>query len=68
MEHANWKGFKSGIWQQEINVRDFIQANYKEYLGDSSFLETSNMNDETGVFNSSTSSFPSRTSSETLNK
>jgi len=38
MEHANWKGFKSGIWQQEINVRDFIQANYKEYLGDSSFL------------------------------
>ena len=30
--------FKSGKWQQEINVRDFIQNNYKEYKGDSSFL------------------------------
>ena len=38
MEHKNWKGFKPGVWQNEINVRDFIQANYKEYLGDASFL------------------------------
>ena len=28
MEHKNWSGFKSGVWQNEINVRDFIQKNY----------------------------------------
>ncbi len=39
MEHANWKGFKGGVWQDEINVRDFIQQNYKEYTGDADFLE-----------------------------
>ena len=38
MEHINWNGFKSGVWQDEINVRDFIQQNYKEYTGDDSFL------------------------------
>lgn len=38
MEHKNWEGFKKGIWQDEINVRDFIQLNYAEYLGDDSFL------------------------------
>lgn len=38
MEHNNWNGFKAGVWQDEINVRDFIQNNYKEYLGDDSFL------------------------------
>ncbi|MEE1321920.1 MAG: formate C-acetyltransferase [Acutalibacteraceae bacterium] len=38
MKHANWNGFKSGVWQDEINVRDFIQQNYKEYTGDSDFL------------------------------
>ena len=38
MEHANWNGFKSGAWQDEINVRDFIQKNYTEYKGDDSFL------------------------------
>ncbi len=40
MRHENWNGFKAGVWQDEINVRDFIQANYTEYLGDDSFLET----------------------------
>ena len=39
MEHINWNGFKSGKWQDEINVRDFIQNNYTEYTGDDSFLE-----------------------------
>ena len=39
MEHINWNGFKKGVWQDEINVRDFIQLNYKEYTGDDSFLE-----------------------------
>ncbi|MBQ7046874.1 MAG: formate C-acetyltransferase [Oscillospiraceae bacterium] len=38
MEHKNWNGFKRGLWQDEINVRDFIQNNYKEYTGDDSFL------------------------------
>ena len=30
--------FVSGKWQQEINVRDFIQKNYTPYEGDASFL------------------------------
>ncbi len=38
MKHNNWNGFVEGSWQDEINVRDFIQSNYKEYLGDGSFL------------------------------
>ena len=38
MEHKNWNGFKAGVWQDEINVRDFIQQNYKAYEGDDSFL------------------------------
>ena len=38
MEHSNWNGFEGGVWQQEINVRDFIQRNYREYTGDDSFL------------------------------
>ncbi len=38
MEHKNWNGFKQGVWQDEINVRDFIQTNYKEYFGDDKFL------------------------------
>ena len=38
MKHNNWKGFKQGVWQDEINVRDFIQQNYKAYDGDADFL------------------------------
>ena len=38
MEHKNWHGFKAGVWQDEINVRDFIQQNYTAYDGDASFL------------------------------
>ena len=38
MEHKNWNGFKGSLWQNEINVRDFIQQNYKEDKGDESFL------------------------------
>jgi formate C-acetyltransferase len=34
-----WKGFKTGLWTEEINVRDFILKNYKEYIGDYRFLE-----------------------------
>ena len=38
MEHKNWNGFIGGAWQDEINVRDFIQKNYREYTGDAAFL------------------------------
>ena len=38
MEHMNWQGFTGGAWQNEINVRDFIQQNYIEYKGDEQFL------------------------------
>lgn len=38
MMYENWNGFREGAWQEEINVRDFIQRNYKEYTGDESFL------------------------------
>ena len=33
-----WSGFQPGLWQKEINVRDFIQQNYTPYDGDGSFL------------------------------
>ena len=33
-----WKGFKAGVWQENIDVADFIKENYKEYKGDDSFL------------------------------
>lgn len=41
MERVNfpeWKGFETGKWNTEINVRDFIQKNYTPYEGDDSFL------------------------------
>ena len=38
MEHNNWAGFKGTFWKENIDVRDFIQTNYKEYTGDYSFL------------------------------
>ena len=38
MEHNNWYSFTEGQWKNEINVRNFIQQNYTEYLGDKSFL------------------------------
>ena len=33
-----WSDFKEGKWQQEIDVRDFIQKNYTPYDGDELFL------------------------------
>ena len=33
-----WKGFSEGEWQNNVNVRDFIQKNYTPYEGDESFL------------------------------
>ncbi|MFA6691744.1 MAG: formate C-acetyltransferase [Saccharofermentanales bacterium] len=34
-----WEGFVEGLWSQQIDVRDFIQKNYKPYEDDESFLE-----------------------------
>ena len=34
----NWDGFKGRLWKEEINVRDFIQKNYKPYEGNEDFL------------------------------
>ena len=34
-----WARFQGGLWQTEINVRDFIQQNYQPYEGDESFLK-----------------------------
>ena len=33
-----WNNFNGGEWQEEINVRDFIQKNYTPYDGDGAFL------------------------------
>lgn len=38
MMHNEWDGFKNGKWNDDIDVRDFIQKNYRTYEGDSSFL------------------------------
>ncbi|MCH4071895.1 formate C-acetyltransferase [Pseudoramibacter sp.] len=34
-----WRNFNGVLWQEDIDVRDFIQNNYKPYDGDESFLE-----------------------------
>lgn len=36
---TQWEGFKPGKWQEEINVRDFIQNNYTPYTGNGDFLK-----------------------------
>ena len=36
-----WQGFKGHLWQEEINVRDFIQNNYTAYEGNEDFLADS---------------------------
>jgi formate C-acetyltransferase len=33
-----WHGFRTGLWQKEIDVRDFIQQNFEPHEGDESFL------------------------------
>src|SRR6185295_9527475 len=37
-QSSPWHGFVPGLWQREIDVRDFIQGNYEPYDGDESFL------------------------------
>ena len=38
IQNEAWNGFEGRIWKEEINVRDFIQKNYKPYDGDEEFL------------------------------
>ena len=38
LNNEKWQGFQGRNWKEECNVRDFIQANYKPYDGDESFL------------------------------
>ena len=33
-----WNGFDGSLWKEEVNVRAFIQKNYKPYDGDEHFL------------------------------
>ena len=35
---TEWQGFKKSLWQDEVNVRDFIQNNYVPFDGDEKFL------------------------------
>lgn len=35
---AQWRNFSTGTWQTCVNVRDFIQTNYRPYENDASFL------------------------------
>lgn len=34
-----WRGFVSGAWESEINLKDFIEKNYAPYIGNADFLE-----------------------------
>ena len=38
IQMEQWNGFEGRLWKEEVNVRDFIQNNYKPYDGDASFL------------------------------
>ena len=38
IQMEQWNGFEGRLWREEVNVRDFIQNNYKPYDGDASFL------------------------------
>ena len=38
IQMKQWNGFEGRLWREEVNVRDFIQNNYKPYDGDASFL------------------------------
>jgi formate C-acetyltransferase len=37
-EQEAWRGFTSGMWQKRVDVRDFIQHNYRPYDGNEAFL------------------------------
>ena len=37
-KYEGWRGFNSGTWDKEVNVRSFIKHNFTPYDGDESFL------------------------------
>ncbi|MBQ3023400.1 MAG: formate C-acetyltransferase [Clostridia bacterium] len=39
-----WDGFKSGVWEKEVNVKSFIKHNYTPYDDDENFLESPTQN------------------------
>ncbi|MFV3014022.1 formate C-acetyltransferase [Clostridium botulinum] len=41
MFYDSWKKFNKGSWENNINVREFIQNNYTPYYGDHNFLKES---------------------------
>jgi formate C-acetyltransferase len=47
---APWRGFRTGLWQKHVDVRDFIQQNYTPYEGDGSFLASATDRTE-GIWN-----------------
>ena len=53
MKFEQWNGFVGKKWQNEVNVRQFIQDNYTPYEGDSSFLKgpTARTNELMAKFN-----------------
>ena len=44
MRFNEWFDFNSGKWENEINVRSFIQSNYTPYYGNASFLSSATDN------------------------
>lgn len=47
MKYTQWEGFHQGVWQESIDVRDFIQKNYTLYTGDHAFLAGATKRTET---------------------
>ena len=45
---TEWNSFLGGIWEKEINVRDFIQKNYTPYDQDETFLAGPTQNTKDG--------------------
>lgn len=39
MFYDSWEKFNEGLWENNINVREFIQNNYTPYYGDHTFLK-----------------------------
>ncbi|AUG58386.1 formate C-acetyltransferase [Acetivibrio saccincola] len=46
MTERAWRNFTPGIWQENIDVRDFIVKNYTPYEGDESFLASPSIKTE----------------------
>ncbi|WP_454044052.1 formate C-acetyltransferase [Cellulosimicrobium sp. Marseille-Q8652] len=52
-----WEGFVDGPWRDHVDVRDFIQRNYRPYTGDASFLEGPTER-TTGIWSTLSAMFP----------